>query len=181
MNTYQIILIEMTIKVRKTDAEIEKIKQEKGGSYNSEVDDFKYEDLGGIHASVRNTCNGTAVFIEGHRNGDPGCSSHLWGLEFTGLRIAGAFEYGVYGTNNSIWINDDGVYVPDPPEDKTGLTEKWAWTNDMKINGIIDGCKTGVYLEHCNHAYISTIIQPHTAYFDVDAEEKPPYYITLPV
>lgn len=131
-------------------------------------------NIGGLHASVDCECNGTAVFIEGHRNSDPGCSSHLWGLEFTGLRVAGAFKYGVYGTNNSIWVDSDGVYVSDPTG-QTGLTEKWSWTNDMKINGIIDGCETGVYLDHCNHAYISTSIQPRPAYDTTTGEATLPY------
>ena len=104
----------------------------------------------GLHHSVDGGSNGTAVLIEGYRRTDKKGSTFIWGLEFTGLRIAGAFEYGIYGTNN--WIMD--------VNEKGKEYMHWAWTNDMKIDGIIDGCECGVYLNHCNHAYISTSIQP---------------------
>jgi len=104
----------------------------------------------GIHKSDDGSCNGIAAFIEGYRrneddDGDAG-STFIWGLEYTGLRIAGAFKYGIYGTNNYNETADD-----------------WAWTNDMKVNGIIDGCEVGVFLDNCNYAYISTLIQPRAA------------------
>lgn len=110
----------------------------------------------GLHRSINGDCNGTAIFIEGYRGENSGCSSFIWGLEFSGLRIAGAFKYGVYGTNNyQIAQDEDGKDY-----------DNWAWTNDMKINGIIDGCECGVYLNHCNHAYISTSIQPRLSIYN---------------
>jgi len=116
----------------------------------------------GRHASLNGECNGTAIFIEGYRTTVPGSSTYIWGLDYSGLRIAGAFKFGVYGTNNYIWVDKNDNHVPNP-DNTDGLEKDWAWTNDMKINGIIDGCEIGVYLYHCNNAYISTIIQPRAA------------------
>ena len=107
-------------------------------------------NIDGVHASKDGACSGIGVLVEGYRrdkdaDGNAG-STYIWGLEYTGLRIAGAFNYGVYGTNYYNETDDD-----------------WAWTNDMKINGLIEGCEVGVYLYHCDYAYISTLIQPRPA------------------
>ena len=148
----------MTVKVLKTDIEIEQIKALKGSDFDPNVDIYKYSSLDGFHASIKNACYGTAVFIEGYRSPENEGSTFIWGLDYSGLRIAGAFNYGIYGKNN---------YQP--------TVDDWSWTYDMKVNAIIDGCKAGVYLDHCSNSRISAIIQPRTAYFDVDDENKPPY------
>jgi len=56
--------------------------------------------LVGRHSSLNGETNGTAVFIEGHRNTLNTGSTYIWGLDYSGLRIGGAFKYGIYGTNN---------------------------------------------------------------------------------
>jgi len=172
INIVKPIEIGHEITYRKPQEEIDELK--KKADYNSEIDDYITANVDGIHASVNNTCNGTAVFIEGYRSGNGG-STFIWGLDYSGIRIAGAFEYGVKCTNNHIWVNNKGTYIPNPPEDKTGLKKKWAWTHDISVNAIIDGCKTGVHLEHCNNVRISAIIQPRPAYIEKTQTDFTPY------
>ncbi len=93
---------------------------------------------GGFYCSMDGTCYGTAVYINAH-NADisENDTRFSWGLHFSGLRIAGAFEYGIKG------VNEDG-----------------GWTNDMNIEALIEGCKIGAYFKECSNSYLSLIVQP---------------------
>ena len=83
-------------------------------------------------------CSGTAIYIETDGND---LSTFLWGIDLSGLRIAGAFTYGVYGITNN--VNGDS-----------------GWNHDMKLGGLISGCETGVKLTRVHKVYLSTLIQP---------------------
>ena len=110
----------------------------KSGRYVTDLCIVK-ADSRGFHYSVNGDCCGTAVYI--HTNGDKGgnayASTNMWGLDFSGLRIAGAFTYGVHVLN-----------------------ENEGYTNDMRINAFIDACEVGVCVEGKACAYISGSIQP---------------------
>ena len=83
-------------------------------------------------------CSGTAVYI--HTDGNDK-STFLWGVDLSGLRIAGAFTYGIYGS--TVNVNGDS-----------------GWNHDMKVGGLISGCETGVRFERVHKVYLSTLIQP---------------------
>lgn len=94
-------------------------------------------DSYGIGQSTSGDSNGTAVYISADGSAT---STFIWGLNFSGLRIAGAFEYGIRAQN----FNN-------------------GWNHEMRLESFIDACKIGISLEDCNNAYISTSIQPRKA------------------
>lgn len=107
-------------------------------------------DSRGFHYSVNGDCNGTAVSViaDGYAT-----STYMWGTHFSGLRIAGAFQYGIRAqTLVKTWV------------DGNGKTQTSGWNHEMRVDAFIDACETGVSLEGCNNAYISAIIQPRRAY-----------------
>lgn len=90
-------------------------------------------DSRGFHYSVNGDCNGTAVYVA--------CpSGFMWGVSMSGLRIAGAFNYGVRLYNVGS-----------------------AWNHDMRIEAVIDACKIGVSVENSHYARIAATIQPRQA------------------
>lgn len=95
------------------------------------------QDNRGFHYSVDGGCSGTAVYIEA--DGDA-TSTFIWGLNFSGLRIAGAFDYGIHA--------------------KTIGT---GYNHEMRIEALIDACEIGLCLEDCNNAYASVTVQPRAA------------------
>lgn len=109
----------------------------KTGRYLTDLNIVK-PDSRGFHYSLDGTCTGTAVYISADGSAD---SSYIWGLNFSGLRIAGGFRYGIRGVNVS-----DG------------------WAHEMRMEAFIDACEIGVSLEDCSCAYISAIVQPRRAY-----------------
>lgn len=95
-------------------------------------------DSRGFHYSVNGDCNGTAVYM----NCNPGDGqSFMWGVTMSGLRIAGAFNYGIrlYNTGS-------------------------AWNHDVRVEAVIDACKIGVSVENCRHARLAVTVQPRQAY-----------------
>lgn len=94
-------------------------------------------DGDGLHQSTSGDSNGTAVYI--CANGSA-TSTFIWGLNFSGIRIAGSFEYGIRA------LNLNGAY-----------------NHEMRIEAFMDACKIGVSLEDCNNAYISATVQPRKA------------------
>lgn len=122
--------------------------QWKSGRYVSDLNICK-EDSRGFHYAVNpDECKGTAVYISADHT--TGLSTFMWGVYYSGLRIAGAFVYGIHAQNF-----DNG------------------WLHEMRIDAFIDACETGVCLEDCNDTYISAIIQPRRAY--TEAKEYVPY------
>lgn len=96
-------------------------------------------DSRGFHYSIDGTCYGNAIYCECNENN--GVSTFIWGLNFSGIRIAGAFNYGVYFKNLDS-----------------------AWNHDLRCEVIMDACKIGVCLDNCNNAYIDATIQPRWSY-----------------
>lgn len=71
---------------------------------------------------------------------------YMWGINMSGVRIAGAFNYGIYIYNQYIDNSNHG------------------WNHDMRIEAVMEGCKTGVYAERCNIAHLNVTIQPSSAF-----------------
>lgn len=110
--------------------------QWKTGRYVTDVCITK-PDNRGFHYSVDGTCSGTAIYIEADSGATSTC---IWGLNATGLRIAGAFAYGIHAKMVG-----------------TG------WCHEARIEAFIDACEIGVCMEDCNNAYVSATVQPRAA------------------
>ena len=91
----------------------------------------------GTHASMKGESSGTAVYI---KTDGSATSTFIWGLHFSGLRIAGAFSYGI----RAVTLNE-------------------GYNHEMRIEAFIDASEIGVSLEDCNNAYVSAIVQPRKA------------------
>lgn len=111
--------------------------QWKYGRYVTDLNITK-PDSRGFHYSLNGDTCGTAVYIRADGTDD---THFMWGIHFSGLRIAGAFSYGI-----------------------RGVCENEGWLHEMRIEAFIDACETGVSLEGCNNAYVSAIVQPRRAY-----------------
>ena len=99
-------------------------------------------DSTGIHQSRDGSSFGTAVYISANAQGTGEyISTYIWGLNFSGLRIAGPFDYGIRAYNF-----DTNTY-----------------NHEMRIEALIDACAVGVSLENCSKAYISATVQPRMA------------------
>jgi hypothetical protein len=109
----------------------------KSGRYVTDLNIVK-PDSRGFCYSVDGDCYGTAVYISADGSAT---STYVWGLHFSGIRIAGGFHYGIHAVN---------------------LNEGWA--HEMWVDAFIDACEVGVCLDHCSCAYISAIVQPRRAY-----------------
>ena len=113
--------------------------QWKSGRYVTDINICKADSRGFHYAVNPGECKGTAVYISADYT--VGLSTFMWGVHYSGLRIAGAFAYGIRAANR-----DKG------------------WNHEMRIDAFIDACETGVSLEDCNNVYVSAAIQPRRAY-----------------
>lgn len=100
-------------------------------------------DTRGFYYSMDGKCNGTAVYLSADGND---VTTWLWAVNLSGLRIAGAFTYGIHAENFNFEVGDGG------------------WNHEMRIEAFIDGSEVGVRLDNCHNAYLSTIVQPRRAY-----------------
>ena len=100
-------------------------------------------DNRGFHYSKNGDCYGTAVYL--HCNVED-YVSFMWGVNMSGVRIAGGFNYGIRIHN-------------------IGETAS-SWNHDMRIEAVIDACKIGVSVENCRYARLAVTIQPRRAYSD---------------
>ena len=114
--------------------------QWKNGRYVTDINICK-ADSRGFYYSVNGDTSGTAVYISADGSA---ASRWMWGLHYSGLRIAGAFSYGIRAKN----FNE-------------------GWLHEMHIDAFIDACEIGVSLEDCQNTYISAIIQPRR-YYTID-------------
>jgi hypothetical protein len=73
---------------------------------------------------------------------------YIWGALLNGIRIAGAFTYGIRIVNH------------DDPNDSM---EDDAWNHDMRIEAVIQGCEISASLTNCNHAHLAVTVQPSIA------------------
>lgn len=110
--------------------------QWKTGRYVTDVCITK-PDSRGFHYSVDGTCSGTTIYIEADSSAT---STFIWGLSASGIRIAGAFAYGIHAKMVG-----------------TG------WCHEARIEAFIDACEIGVCLEDCNNTYVSATVQPRAA------------------
>lgn len=94
-------------------------------------------DSYGLGRSTSGDSNGTAVYVTAVGGAT---STFIWGLNFSGLRIAGAFEYGL-----------------------RAVTTGSGYNHEMRVEAFMDAVKIGVSLEDCNNAYISATVQPRVA------------------
>lgn len=111
--------------------------QWKSGRYITDINICK-ADSRGFHYSVNGDTNGTAVYLSADGSKT---LTYMWGVNYSGLRIAGGFKYGIRAVN----FNQ-------------------GWNHEMRIDAFIDACEIGVSLENCNNAYLSAIVQPRRAY-----------------
>lgn len=118
--------------------------QWKSGRYVTDINICK-ANASGNHESVGGECSGTAVYLSA--NGNSGSLKYMWGILYSGLRIAGAFSYGIRAVN----LNE-------------------GWMHEMRIDAFIDACEIGVQLEDCNNAYISAIIQPRRTWHEDESK-----------
>lgn len=95
----------------------------------------------GEHNSVDGACSGNAVYVHCDEADWP--VNYMWGVDMSGIRIAGAFNYGIRAYNK-------GAHVD-------------SWNHDMRIEAAIDACKIGVSLENCYYARLQVSIQGRRA------------------
>jgi hypothetical protein len=119
----------------------------KSGRYVTDINICKADSRGFHYAVNPDECSGAAVYVSADNTA--GMLSFMWGIHYSGLRIAGAFKYGIHAINI-----DDG------------------WVHEMRIDAFIDACEIGVQLEDCSNAYISAVVQPRRAY-TLDSVYKP--------
>ena len=110
--------------------------QWKTARYVTDVNICKVDGYG-LHHSTSGDSAGTAVYISATGGAT---STFMWGVNLSGLRIAGAFEYGIRAQNFSA-----------------------GWNHEMRVEAFVDACKIGVSLEDCNNAYICAAVQPRKA------------------
>lgn len=94
-----------------------------------------------FHYSTDGTCFGTAIYLRCNEADYP--VSYMWGVNMSGVRIAGGFNHGIYIHN-------------------IGSSDK-AWNHDMRIEAVIDACKIGVLVENSRYAHLAVTIQPRPA------------------
>lgn len=115
--------------------------QWKRARYIYDVCITKYEN-NGLHYSDDGACSGVGIYMSCiSENTEVG---FIWGAMLQGIRIAGAFTYGIQV------INFD---APNEPEDN-------AWNHDMRVEAVIEGCETGVHMTNCNTARLAVTVQP---------------------
>lgn len=128
--------------------------QWKNSRYVTDINICK-PDSRGFHYSVNGDCYGTAVYLGCYRNN----GKFMWGVNISGVRIAGGFTYGIH------IYNETGTNSQGKPDN--------AWNHDMRIEAVMDACETGVLVENCNNAHLAVTVQPRRAC--TTAEKYIPY------
>ena len=107
----------------------------------------------GLCKSADGGCSGTGIYMSATKDNDTSTTdiSFLWGVTMSGIRIAGAFNYGIHAINF------------DSPTTLEGHYEDDAWNHDMRIEAIIENCEIGIALENCNGAHLAVTFQPDAA------------------
>lgn len=95
----------------------------------------------GFHYSDDGTCYGTAIYV--HNNTADYPVRYMWGINMSGIRIAGGFNYGIR------------LYNIGP--------HKECWNHDARIEAVIDACKIGVSVENAYYNHLAVTIQPRPA------------------
>ena len=117
----------------------------------------------GHQGSYDGSHSGTALYIsanfetkESYNGSTTAPISCIWAMTVSGLRIGGAFDYGINIQNR------------DRTESGYGNEGDPAWNHDMRIEAVIVGCETGVRVFNCNTAHLAVTIEPGLSIVDVD-------------
>ena len=106
----------------------------------------------GFCSSSTGDCNGTGIYISATNVSNKSDDiPWMWALTLSGIRIAGAFSYGIHAINYDSEVGSSGHYTDD------------AWNHDMRIEAVIEACEIGVALENCNGAHLQVTVQPNPA------------------
>lgn len=103
--------------------------------YVTDINICKAASAGYCHSSDGKTY-GTAVYL--HCD-EADMVSYMWGVNMSGVRISGAFNYGIHAYNKGNHVN--------------------SWNHDMRIEAVIDACKIGALLDNCYYARLALSIQ----------------------
>lgn len=120
---------------------------------------------GGFRGSLTGAYSGTALYISANYdttdeyNGSSTAPiTIIWGMTVSGLRIGGAFEYGINIENR------------DKTESGHGNSADPAWNHDMRIEAVLVACATGVRVFNCNTAHLDVTIEPAPSINKVNGE-----------
>lgn len=98
----------------------------------------------GFHYSDDGACSGTAVNLHCDATTRPSYKwTYMWGVNMSGVRIAGAFDYGIHAHNTGDHME--------------------SWNHDMRIEAVMDGCKIGVMIDNCYYSRFAVTIQARAA------------------
>lgn len=110
---------------------------------------------GSFQGSLIGEHSGTALYIsanfettETYDGTNTAPITYIWGMTVSGLRIGGAFDYGINIQNR------------DQTTSGYGNSKDPAWNHDMRIEAVIVGCETGVRVFNCNTAHLNVTVQP---------------------
>ena len=110
---------------------------------------------GNFQGSLSGGHSGTALYVsanyettEPYDGQNTAPITFIWAMSVSGLRIAGAFDYGINIQNR------------DTTASGYGNSEDPAWNHDMRIEAVIVGCETGVRVFNCNTAHLDVTVQP---------------------
>lgn len=108
-----------------------------------------------FQASLTGGHSGTALYVSAnYETTEPYDGTNtapitcIWAMTVSGLRIGGAFDYGI------------NIQNKDKTASGYGNADDPAWNHDMRIEAVIVGCETGVRVFNCNNAHLDVSIQP---------------------
>lgn len=114
---------------------------------------------GAFQGMLNGSHSGTALYVsanyeteESYDGSSTAPITFIWGMTVSGLRIAGAFDYGINIQNR------------DKTESGYGNAKDPSWNHDMRIEAVIVGCVTGVRVFNCNTAHLAVSIEPAQSY-----------------
>lgn len=120
---------------------------------------------GGFRGSLTGAYSGTALYIsanydttEEYNGSSTAPITCIWGMTVSGLRIGGAFEYGINIENR------------DKTESGYGNSDDPAWNHDLRIEAVMVACATGVRVFNCNTAHLDVTIEPGLSINKVNGE-----------
>lgn len=126
--------------------------QWKPGRYITDLNILKPDTNGFHYARVDGKCNGKGIYL--HVNGSDSDSRNMMAVDFSGLRIAGAFTYGIHSVVENA-VGDSG------------------YNFDMRLDGFIESCETGVLLDGNINPVMSVVIQPQKTQEDSNKNRYP--------
>lgn len=111
---------------------------------------------GQFQSSLTGGHSGTALYVsanfetsESYDGTNTAPITFIWAMTVSGLRIGGAFDYGI------------NIQNKDKTTSGYGNDNDPAWNHDMRIEAVIVGCETGVRVFNCNNAHLDVSVQPN--------------------